>query len=201
VVISLSLTSKVLDMPNLYRVNQELAYAKEEFQKYVGTQKSLDPDTFRNWNSFVTHLERSFNKAQEIGKQSGNKYRNAVNQAIGERRRDKLLSYLKNSRDVYEHSGEDIAGMRFTSYKQSGEMMLTRISTDENGVETSTTEIHPMYPSAPRLVTVVNYGKPYTPPDIHQGKKLNNRYDPIEVGQLALQYYENLYAKIATIED
>ncbi|RLJ80386.1 hypothetical protein [Pedobacter alluvionis] len=191
---------------NIYYINQELKYAREDFESFVNSFQNkvnfnpLDPESYKYWNTFIDHVCNSFNKVENLNKTSKGEFRKVVGEAINLKRTDPLLLYVRECRNAYQHSNQEMCTMEIISNIPVDTFELTRLDTDENGneypVETTT---HNLYPSAILLKTVVNRGVAYIPPGYHLGNRLKKYRDPIEVGLLTIKYYEGLYNQLENL--
>ena len=191
---------------NIYYINQELKYAREDFESFVNSIQNkanfnpLDPESYKYWNTFIDHVCNSFNKVENLNKTSKGEFRKVVSEAINLKRTDPLLLYIRECRNAYQHSNQEMCTMEIISSIPVDTFKLTRLGTDENGneypVETTT---HNLYPSAILLKTVVNRGVAYIPPGYHLGNRLKKFRDPIEVGTLTIKYYEELYNQLENL--
>jgi hypothetical protein len=176
----------------------ELNLGKEQFELFKNPPNFLT--AFQHWNSFVDYIGKALNKLENIKKSGSNKFINEVNFANNFGRKDPLLRYLTQLRNVSQHSVQELTGIEFTSNIPTSSIILSRMEIDEfgNQVVVESNE-HNLYPSTYKLKTVVNYSIAYVPPSMHQGKPLKFKNDPYEVGQLAIDYYDNLFSKLSLL--
>jgi hypothetical protein len=195
---------------NLYYIQQELKFAKEDFHRFTLLLNDtvnfspLDPESYRYWNTFIDHLCNSFNKVENLNKNSKGEFKKIVSVAIDRQRNDPLLRYVRECRNAYQHSNQEMCTLEMTSKIPTGEPMgLTRMAyTDADGnFFPEETTYHDMFPATVQLKTVVNRGTPYSPPTMHLGQKLKTYRNAIEVGTIAILYYENLYKQLEALPD
>lgn len=147
------------------------------------------------WKRFLHHLDRVWNKA-EAHYSSSPKWDNWRGKYISQRRKDPLLSYLINARNVDEHSIAEIAqqlpGMFMINPPQFGGTLKIDRLTIENGIieefRSSTGAKIYFEPSQLRLLPVTNHGRTYNPPTMHQGRPINPN-DVLGAAQLGISFY------------
>jgi hypothetical protein len=185
---------------NLYPVITELNNAKEALENYKKSKDQFEEN--KHWCSLVDYLGKSFNKLESISKTASPKFRNLIGLAINERKKNPLLQYVKQARDAYQHSVQELTNLEIISNIPTGEKFtLTKMDKDSEGnLVPGEANEYDMFPAAHMLQPVSNYGKIYLPPVYHKGILLKHR-DPLQVGILAIEHYENLYEKLALVEN
>lgn len=150
------------------------------------------------WTDFLTMANRIYTKLEQGSKASG-KSRGWYGQKRGERRKDPLLSYIKNARDADEHGLQRITkrrgpGLGITS--TTGTLTLDKPMVVSNTTAGSIVSfpdglppeelIVKFFPASVRLVEVTNHGDKYQPP---------GDTDPISVSKKAVTHFEVLIAE------
>ncbi len=174
---------------------EELALAQqsvEQMKKAKGTREFEVA-----WKLFLQYLEKTWNKADAHFVQSPN-WNNWSGHYVRARKKDSLLSYLKQARDSDQHGITDItkkvAGrMSMRPVAPGGDFYLQELSFDERG------NISRLEPGSPMILRVVkpkmalipfhHRGVDYPVPTTHLGEVIKTE-DPIAIAELAIAYYE-----------
>lgn len=173
---------------------KELIKAKKSLKKMKELRSQNDInllDEFEShWIDFLINLEKIWKKA-ELECKDLPKFQPWQGVYKRERKKDPLLSYLKNARDVDQHSIQQIAIER--GYEIKITSPLEGATFNAGDTITIKGEV-----KEPRIETqaVTNRSEVYQPPIEHLDKRLLNPNDPIELAELGLAYYENFLDEI-----
>jgi len=179
-------------MPNLFFAREELRFAKEELELFNNDkQNSFGPN--KHWANFLTHLELSFVKAERGCQDIENLFRPFQGTFINKRRKEPLLNYLKNARDASQHGIDILVSLEIKEKIQIDSISLSKLDKDGNIVETNE---HPLYPAEMRLKSFFINGQTYNPPKYYNGRKLRRIDNPIEIGMLGINFYEDFINKV-----
>ena len=180
----------------------ELEKSKKNFEA-MKSSKNLD-EYEENWRDFVTNLEKVWIKSERECLEFKNKFQPWQGKFKNERRIDPLLKYVKNARDVDTHSIQEIVE------KQKGYTTVNPIDNNKplqiknlliaNGEisfdESSQPLIMEQHTAKIVVIPFTNQGTVYLPPEFHRGQRLQDKTNPIEIAQLAINYYENYLNEI-----
>ena len=161
-------------------------------------------EEFENeWKTFLSKLERVWNKAQDHYKRSP-KWDGWKGKYIKFRKEDPLLKYLTNARGADEHTVSDIThntpgelkiGLKLSNANRF--IVLKRAEVYETGVYIETTSNDPdaevilhFSPEKIQLLPVVNRGTTYKVPTSHMGKEIDPN-NVIEIAKMGLSFYES----------
>ncbi len=192
-------------MVNLFFVEQELKFAKEQLHLVV-TNATSQPEI--NWRHFVGHLEKLFTDLLDIT--VGTPLHQEVKAALAVKKSDELLDYVRNARNTVHHSAKNI-----TAYKRGEEaknvpvQLISMTFRTDDGTDVvqdfSNSPVHYLV----LILTTVNKevrpqkGKKYSvvlsPPKTHMSNKLTDGTSPIEVGTLAYEFYEGLIKNLRVL--
>lgn len=179
-------------MPNLFFAKEELKFAIEEYEQFKNDKTaSFGPN--KHWADFLVHLELSFVKAERGCQDIKNGFLPFQGYFKNLRKKDQLLSYLKNARDACQHGTDMLVSIEIAKRVQVDSIKLSRL--DEMGNVVETTE-HPMYPAEMRLKAFCNNGKYWIPPKQFLGKPLKYKDNPYEVGFLGIKFYEDFINQV-----
>lgn len=180
----------------------ELEKSKKNFEA-MKNSKTLE-EYEENWRDFVTNLEKVWIKSERECIEFKNKFQPWQGNFIKERRIDPLLKYVKNARDVETHSIQEIVEKRkgYTTINPLDNKKTLEIKNlvIENGkisfIESSQPLIVEQHSAKIIAIPFTNQGTVYLPPEFHRGLRLKNKSNPIEIAELALEYYENYLNEI-----
>lgn len=157
-----------------------------------------------NWRDFLTNLEKVWIKSERECNDFKNKFQPWQGKFKNERRIDPLLKYVKNARDVETHSIQEIVE------KQEGHTTINPLDRNQpliiknlvigNGQISFDESSQPLIIEnhKPKVIAIsfTNQGTVYTPPNFHRGTQLKNHNNPIEIAELAFNYYESYLDEI-----
>lgn len=176
-------------MIQLDTVKNELMFADEELRI------CLAENSERRWRNFVGHLEVAFTKLFEITK--GTALQKDVLEAKKRKLTDPLLRYVRESRNTINHTAKDLTGYQDTGREYTREEAGVDFWIEVSNPDGTTEErgrTGPLRAYKFSLVTVLDRNKiAYPPPRFHLGKALKDPTSFIEVGALAIIYYQTLY--------
>lgn len=157
-----------------------------------------------NWRDFLTNLEKVWIKSERECNDFKNKFQPWQGKFKNERRIDPLLKYVKNARDVETHSIQEIVE------KQEGHTTINPLDRNQpltiknlvigNGQISFDESSQPLVIEnhKPKVIAIsfTNQGTVYTPPHFHKETQLKNHNNPIEIAELAFNYYESYLDEI-----
>ena len=151
-------------------------------------------DFDKHWRAWLRAIQRIWHKLEDAGRS------HAQFQAIKSAHRalertDELIRYIKQARDVDEHSVRDVAGATSRTtirpVNQSAGIYVQRMEIRNGQLVTyQGTPIHVEQLLTMVLLPVVNRGVVYAPPQKHLGEIIEN--SPLRVIELAMAYYGSL---------
>jgi hypothetical protein len=161
-------------------------------------------EEFENeWKTFLSKLERAWNKAQDHYKRSP-KWDGWKGKYTKSRKEDSLLKYLTNARGADEHTVSDITqnipaelriGLKLSD--ANGWIALNKVAVNETRVHIETTSNDPdaevilhFSPEKTRLLPVVNRGVTYNVPTSHMAKEIDPN-NVIGMAEMGLSFYES----------
>lgn len=165
-------------MPNIIYAEQELRYAQEAINTYAQTHKFNDKD----WLDFLLHLDLCFIKAERGCQDVKNLFQPFQGSYINLRKKDPLLSYLKNARDAISHDAtinicSEIFDENLFEYTTIGIG-----NTEEGWMEHKVVKA---YPTVIKLQPFKINGKTWQPPKEH-----------LEVAMLGIKFYDGFLKEI-----
>ena len=188
---------------NLPQSNKELEFAKQSLEA-CRVSKSL-AEYEKNWLNLLGHLEKVWKKSERECQDVRNKFQPWQGKFVKLRRKDQLLSYMKNARDADNHLAEEVVE------KTPGKM---EIKPDEknksdvhhidkmvikNGVITEykgdPINIKVTSPAV-KCIPVTTGGQTYQLPKKHLKRSITNPADPIALGTKAIEFYEDYLNQI-----
>lgn len=174
-------------MPTIILAQQELDFAKEALATFADNRLQE-----RGWFDFILHLDLCFIKAERECQDIRNKFEPFQGTFKALRRKDPLLSYLKNARDAINHS--IVSGIDY-SMIENAEPIPIAIGFGLEG------EIHTWKevlgsPIELKLQPIEINGQIWQSPTQHLGKALIGDRDPLEVANLAIEFYQNFLDQI-----
>ena len=141
----------------------------------------------RAWRDFLTSIDRVWNKTESrcVNVKGWSKFESKYKRL---RKKDELLKYLIQARNVSEHSISEVV--------KEWDANLTAMPV-QGGIQLN------WKPWNRPLLPVFNRGETYSPPSKHLGKPLNeyphnSQCEPIHVASLAMKFYVEM---INTISD
>lgn len=151
-----------------------------------------------HWQEFLHRLERVWIKCATQYKRSS-RWQGWSGEVVRLRRKDPLLSYLKNARDADQHTLSEItarspSALTLTAGGPQGRALIKRLTIDRDGklrMEGDGVLNLVFRPEQTRLVPVVNRGRAYPVPRSHLGRPINPE-DVLAVARTAWAYYANL---------
>ncbi len=155
-----------------------------------------------HWKHFLHRLERIWSKTSAHYKRSP-KWGNWAAKIDRDRRQDSLLSYLCNARGAEEHTTADVTGKEpghvginladGVGVQPDGSVFIANISIKSGPNGMSIESAQPLKitftPGKVRMEPVVNRGRTYAVPTLHQDKPIDSTDLP-RAAELALSYYE-----------
>lgn len=180
----------------------ELDKSKKNFEA-MKSSKTLD-EYEENWRNFVTNLEKIWIKSERECLEFKNKFQPWQGKFKNERRIDPLLKYVKNARDVETHSIQEIVEKKdgYTTVNPLDrnkplEIKNLLIADGKISFSESSQPLIVKHHSA-KIIAIPfrNQGVVYLPPEFHRGRRLLDKSNPIEIAQLAINYYENYLSEI-----
>jgi hypothetical protein len=171
---------------------EELARAKAAIEA-MKTAKTL-PELEEHWKEFLRRLERVWNKAAHHFGRSP-KWNGWQGRHDTARRKDPLLAYLVNARGAEEHTITPIASSKDASIGigagPTGSTYIKRLSIQNGQVEwEGEGSLAITFHAAEfKLLPVVNRGRTYDPPRVHQGRAVNPA-NALEIAAAGIVYYE-----------
>lgn len=160
------------------------------------------------WSEYLHCLARGFNKIQNVEKELGKKSKSLA-RANTLRNNDKLLAYLRQSRNTLEHRLEEVSGwkrvieMEFETPTQIGGSEIIELPDGR-----LMAIVHDIYGNLVNNVKVVDSGlqialrqvedhkgKIHDIPDSHLGSQITDQ-SPQYLGNLGIDFYENLIRDI-----
>jgi len=189
----------LLNMKPIDKPWEQLKKAEAFIQK-MSSAKSLD-EFEEYWIDFLHQLERSWNKLHSHLRRSP-KYQGWVERGrTGKlRKKDELLSYLKNARGAEEHTIADISkktlgGMGIRP--AVGGSVHIKSMVIENGkisIDADRPLILEFKPGKLSLLEVENRGRIYSVPQNHLGKAIEDQ-NPISLAKLGIAFYKEYFEK------
>jgi hypothetical protein len=183
-------------MQSLVSATTELKKAKEELVK-MGESKSLD-DFEESWKQLLHRIERAYNKAtHQLNRSPKFQGWNRRGQVEHLRKKDPLLSYLKNARGADEHTINDITsrstgGVGINPHESANGYIGNLEIRSGNGrldIKTDTPLNITFYPEKTELVAVENRGRKYEVPTHHLSEKLDSN-EPLVIASKGIDFYE-----------
>lgn len=178
-----------------------LNQSRKEFNKSKKYLKQLN-ETFslldyeENWMHFLSSLEKVWDKVQAECAGIHNTFKPWRGKYEKDRKIDPVLKYLKNARNADNHSIQEITEITPHTTKINllgGSGHIDRMVTINGKVtEYRGDPIKIVYsPGKVEIKPFTNRQLIYNIPEYHKGKKLKNSKNPIELGEIAIEYYEN----------
>jgi hypothetical protein len=147
------------------------------------------------WTNFLLMSNRVYARIEQGAKGNGTSF-GWYGTKKHERRKDPLLSYIKNARDADEHGIERVTGRDYgsTQVRFPEGATITSGTMSHGNIDIQLAEPRPVEvtfngPSV-KLVEVTNYGDKYQPP---------GNTDPVAVAELFLNHLEALIAEAAAL--
>ena len=167
----------ISDLDNLEPAVRELEKAAKACRRMakigVGSFSEYDDA----WRAVLTHVDRVWNKLQAAARdRQGWPAIESINRHL--RKEDPLLLYVRQARNVEEHTIAPIAEDWKPEMKVVGTMLYFK-------------------PWSRILLPVTNRGKTFHPPKEHLGVRLEN-VSPLYVANLAISFYCKLYNDVLT---
>ena len=165
---------------------EELIAADVAYKNMLGLDRPFR-EFESSWREVLRRLERVWTKTEAaVCHLKG--WTKIHSEVAKLRRIDPLLQYVRQARNVDEHSIQDVA--------KEYEWNLTATPTQE-GVQVSWS------PWDRPLLAVVNHGKRYEPPRMHLGKSIepllnNGKSEPRVVAELAIQFYVDFMNRVSS---
>lgn len=179
---------------------------KQELQKARDARDLLEgagtlPFIEEQWKEYLRRLERAWNKLEGHYSRSP-KWSGWQSRIVALRRTDPLLAYLKNARDVEEHSVVDITQtdegeLHINAAEPGGKLHIKKLVIGAGGQVEYFEAGSPfkMEHTGPkvRLVPVKNRSRTYDPPNRHLGQPIDNG-NLVAVMEAGLAFYEKALA-------
>jgi hypothetical protein len=189
-------------MKQLTHAREALQCAQADIEAMRKAKSLIDMRTA--WISFLSNLNRSFNKAQaelkENRKWQGWTERGRILDLC---RGDPLLSYLRNARGAEEHGIKPIAKetpdtIQFLMPLGSRGFSIEKIETSVNGSvnivgKRGTVEVN-VTPPKFELIPVTNRGRTYELPATHLGTELLS-CQPIDLAEAGHRFYQGFFER------
>jgi hypothetical protein len=166
------------------------------------------------WSDFLVMANRVYAKLEQGAKVNGTS-RGWFGRKKHERRKDPLLSYIKNARDVDEHGlqriTEQAAGRIGVNFPAGTVVKRGFVKNTGSGIEMGFTFEDPntavavhVVPSSVKLVKVTNHGDLYQPPETHMGRPVPRIHpvahpNPVAVATLAIAHLSGLIAEAESL--
>jgi hypothetical protein len=189
------------DAVNQARNSLDRARAAFEAMEKADSFKKLEDA----WSDFLIAANRVYGKLEQGAKDNG-KSSAWFGRKKHERKKDPLLSYLKQARDADEHGLQQISerkdgGFSLTAKERPFHLYKlvsipgkgTRLTVDDP----TAVEIR-FIPSSISLIEVTNRGEKFPPPTQHLGKPLECTR-AVGVAKHALRYLENLLTEAVAL--
>lgn len=154
------------------------------------------------WKDFLHRLDRFWNKAEAHFSKSP-KWAGWAGAYIVARKKDELLCYLTQARNVEEHQIEPITDFLAPALeiKPVGHhpVLIDELKFDRKGmIFRSSSPVHVSFrPGHTRLLPVTNRGRTYPAPRTHLGQSLDGK-SVVELALLALRYYREFFVAAET---
>ena len=171
------------------------AKASYEMVRHARNWSEFEPA----WVSFLIQSNAIFEilKAASHGSPKGGPW---IGRKQNERGDDELLCYMHHARNAEQHGikpvAQDLPSIALPVAPERGKIVSLTV---QNGMPVSArfigdsgAELNMTFsPGKPRLVSVIDRGKKYDPPNLHLGKQIE-RGDPYAAGSAFLLYLEKL---------
>jgi hypothetical protein len=148
------------------------------------------------WSDFLLACGRIYSKLEQGAKTNGQSIA-WFGRKKHERRNDPLLKYIHHARNIDEHGLTDITRLKPKSVGigSSGSTYVKLLEINDGKITKAETSGDPLivshYPESAYLVSVVDRGDKYDPPNEHMGKPLADT-SPIAVAELAVVYLRSI---------
>ena len=149
------------------------------------------------WRDFLNCIEKVWNKTERGCQSFRDKFQPWQGQFSRERKKDALLKYVKQARDADNHSIQEVAevkpGSRTIDFvNPKGGYIESMKIVNGNILEFKGDPIVVQdHPPTVVALKVKNNGNWYNPPREHKGVQLKTQH-PVEIAELAINYYRNL---------
>jgi len=182
---------------NLISHYRDLEIAEVELEKMASTNSFKEMTEF--WQNILIRLERIWERAEPLIKkeEKGQKY---LEPYYKQRRKDPLLRYIRQARNVEMHGIEGSIDKPLSlkiSEKYGRKFRMDTITSSLiDGVLTinlDTPDTHLDYqialePKDPHLVRIKNRGEWYNPPTEHLGNHIRDLH-PVFIAKIAIEFY------------
>ncbi|SEA64295.1 hypothetical protein SAMN05192529_13724 [Arachidicoccus rhizosphaerae] len=187
-------------MPDIKNGFHELQLAVK-FIKLFARNSGMEGEAYSNWSHFLIHLQASWDKveagfADTSGTDIGNKFNYLRGLKIHQRKKDPLLKYLWESRNMVVHGVGFSFRRAMIDKLPAGYTYLSKIN--KQGIRYDRRQI-PVFKTRLLLNTVINKERKFQPPTHHLGVPMENSLDPIEIAIKGISFYFN-YIKDTDVE-
>ena len=182
-------------MKPLVKPKVAIEKARESLQSITAAANLLEFE--EEWLEFLHLIERAYNKTQDHLQKSP-KYQGWTTRGIVEklRKKDSLLSYLRFARGADQHSIQDITekvpGGIGINPSEGDTLHINKMVIDKGEIFIDSEQPIKVtfFPGRMKLLPVTHRDRTYDPPISHLGQPLKDT-DPINIGKLGLEFYEN----------
>lgn len=170
---------------NLNPARKELEIAKKSlFQMQLTDDFEKLEDL---WRDVLNRLERCYDKAKDACHEIP-KFKSWIGNYESLRKKDPLLSYLKQARNADTHSIKEIIVRKEHTQRQVFQKEQEILLADGVISELSQ-DMWEYYPKRIELINITNRGVVYSPPQYHRGKSTNPKNVEWN-GHLGIMFYE-----------
>jgi hypothetical protein len=194
---------------SIEKAKDRLASAKLRI-KDLESAKSYEKSR-QNWYEFLISSNAVFSILEQGSKGGGIVFQNWYIEKKKEQKTDPLLCYLHHARNADEHNIQSVTEIdlqKVVMVENGKPVAEMRRSVNKKGIfhpvkEFTSTQISRIneiriYPDRARLISVVDRGVNYDPPEKHLGSPMDDN-GPIAVANLMVQYLERLIAEAMSL--
>lgn len=178
----------------------ELARAKAALEQLKSAKSFVEFED--KWRDLLGYLEKCWNKSALECNHVKNQFIPWQGTFVKLRRKDPLLSYLKQARDSDNHSVQEAidrvpGGIGGKFVNPRGGYINSLAITGDGSIHYQGDPLTINYfPEKVEVRSVVNFGTTYEPPKYHRGTRLHSQKDPLEIASHGISFYENYLDQI-----
>jgi hypothetical protein len=164
----------------------ELFFAEQAYQQMIKIRVSNFPEYEKAWRQFLHHIERVWVKSKAAVKDMPN-WQKIEAEVSTLRKKDPLLSYIHQARNVDEHSISELT-----------RDWDPKIKSKQKGAELEIS----WEPYDYKLLPVKNRGVIYDTPKTHLGQSIvhlkgKGKLEPRIIAELALRFYVDFFNRVS----
>lgn len=181
-------------------VNTEIRIAEKAIERMeAATNLEIEDE----WKNFLGALERIWRKVERACQPQVNTFQPWQGEYARLRKKDQLLRYLKNARDVEDHTIyqtlKEMESESLITIGGPGDAVYIKKLNIDRGKIVEYDGSHPLTftykPERLELTRVKNNSKWYNPPLNHLGKPINDQ-NPVAIAKLGLEFYKDFSKKV-----